>query len=75
MVADKLQSLFSDRDDVFRLCFLGNDVDAFAPGGIVHDVFPMQCKHVTDAKTCQAGKERCRFQYGLFAGRFSQFVE
>ena len=74
-VADQIQRLLADGDDVLGAVLLGDDVYALAAGRVVHDVLPAEGEDVADAQAGHAGEERCRLQYGLLAGCLGQLVE
>lgn len=74
-VADQVQRLLADGDDVLGAVLLRDDVHALAAGRVVHDVLPAEGKNIADAQAGHAGEERCRLQHGLLARRLGQFVE
>ena len=74
-VADQIQRLLADGDDVLGAVLLGDDVHALATGRVVHDVLPAEGEDVADAQAGHAREERCRLQYGLLAGCLGQLVE
>ena len=74
-VADQIQRLLADGDNILGTVLLGDDVHALATGRVVHDVLPTEGEDVADAQAGHAGEERCRLQHGLLARRFGQLVE
>lgn len=74
-VADQIQRLLADGDDVLGTVLLGDDVYALAAGRVVHDVLPTEGEDVADAQAGHAGEERCRLQHGLLARCLGQLVE
>lgn len=74
-VADQIQRLLADGDNILGAVLLGDDVHALATGRIVHDVLPTEGEDVADAQAGHAGEERCRLQHGLLARCLGQLVE
>ena len=67
-VPDQFQSFIAYRDDVFRLCLLGDGMDTFSSSCKVNDFLPAKGKYIAEPQTGQARKEGSSLRTGILHG-------